>query len=341
MIKENQKFYVSWGSKNKKHYIKRGYIFTKIGDIFEVKLEDIIKTSHSDIALICDNCGKEFVRPYYKYLECHDNELGDLCNQCKYLKTQRTCQEKYGVSNVFQDNNIKEKIKQTLLDLYGVEHCSQLESMRNHLKQQQYYKYVEHPEIGQSINEKRKQTCLKRYGVLSTNSLPEVIQKKKDACLDKYGVECSLQYPEFQELKIQTWLHNYGVDNPSKSDDVKLKKAMSFYQNGTCPTSKPQIQLQKMLELEYGECQLNFPCKWYSLDCVIQYNNIKIDIEFDGNYWHKDKVSFDNKRDDYVIKHGYKVLRIKSDYKLPSIIDIRNKINILVNTSSNIEIIVV
>ena len=185
MIKLNQKFYTSWGIKNKQRYIDKGYVFTKIGDEFEVKLEDMISTSHSKIVLICDNCGQEFTRPYYKYLELHDEEFGDLCNKCKHIKTQRTCQNKYGCNNVFQNEDIKNKIKQSLLESYGVEHLSQLDSMRRHLSDLQYHKYVECPELVEQINEKRKQTCLEKYGVDSTNKLPEVIQKKKDVCLEK------------------------------------------------------------------------------------------------------------------------------------------------------------
>ena len=39
---------VKWNAKNKKHYVDLGYTYTKIGDSFTAKVEDLTKGNHSN-----------------------------------------------------------------------------------------------------------------------------------------------------------------------------------------------------------------------------------------------------------------------------------------------------
>ena len=60
----------------------------------------------------------------------------------------------------------------------------------------------------------------------SSNSCPAVKEKKKLSCIRKYGVENISQIPEILEKKKKTWMAKYGVDNPSKAKENidKIKK---------------------------------------------------------------------------------------------------------------------
>ena len=84
-----------------------------------------------------------------------------------------------------------------------------------------------------------------------------------------------------------------------------------------------------MLSNIYGNCDMNVPCDDVLLDCVISINGIKIDVEYDGSYWHRD-VQKDRRRDEYVKSQGYKVLRIKSRRSIPTQMQIKEKIDYLV-----------
>ena len=53
------------------------------------------------------------------------------------------------------------------------------------------------------------------------------------------------------------------------------------------------------------------------MDCVVNVNGCKIDIEYDGWFIHKDKECSDKNRDQKIIHNGMKVLRIKSGSLLP------------------------
>lgn len=42
---------VKWNSKTKQHYVNLGYEFTKMGDSFEVKVEDLTHGSSSEVII--------------------------------------------------------------------------------------------------------------------------------------------------------------------------------------------------------------------------------------------------------------------------------------------------
>lgn len=55
-------------------------------------------------------------------------------------------------------------------------------------------------------------------------------------------------------------------------------------------------------------------------------------IEYDGDYWHKDKKDIDKKRDSFLKSKGYKILRIlDSEYRKNKGIILNECINFLIN----------
>lgn len=182
--------------------------------------------------------------------------------------------------------------------------------------------------------EKAKITNMSRFGVewaLQTNKSKE---KQKSTCLKKYGVEYISQHKGFRENVKNSCLERYGVENVSQLEETRLKVAQSFYEHGTCPTSKQQYAIFQMLKEEYVNCELNFPCGRCSLDCMIDVEGIKIDIEYDGAYWHQDAQK-DRRRDYYVSSQGYKILRILGENDVPSKEEIQQAIHILLTTNKN------
>jgi len=80
-----EKVIIKWIPNTKKHYVEKGYIFTKIRDEFEIRAEDLSHGSSVKVTVRCDNdnCEKErkgitFVE-YMKYI----NKNGKYyCNNC-------------------------------------------------------------------------------------------------------------------------------------------------------------------------------------------------------------------------------------------------------------------
>ena len=82
----SRKANVKWNKKQKKYYESLGYIYTKLGDEFEVKVEDLTKGSSVKVECICDNCGKILPSWTYQQYNKYKKENGETyCSKCGTL----------------------------------------------------------------------------------------------------------------------------------------------------------------------------------------------------------------------------------------------------------------
>lgn len=291
MLKENQKIKTTWNPYTQKYYIEKGYKYTKRGDTFFVDINDLPKHSHEKVKVVCDYCGNEFEKTYKDYFEQHNG--GDCCKNCQGKKSLFSTENKYGRG--FRGRKLKEIAEER----YGVENIAKLDN----------------------IQEKIKNTNIEKYGVVNALMLESSIQKNREISKKE----------SVKEKRRKTNLEKYGYEYSLSSPDIRKKIAQSYYNNGTVPTSKQQLELYNLLKEIYGDCQLNFPCGNCLLDCVISVNGVQIDIEYDAPYWHQDKQK-DRKRDEFVKSQGYKVYRIIDGHKIPQKTEIEEQINILLTT---------
>ena len=229
----------------------------------------------------------------------------DVCLECakskKYkelskLKIQQTNLKRYGVKWTQQNKLIKEKSKETCLQKYGVENVA----------------------LNSDILAKIESTNLQRYGETTPLKNKEVQKKIEESALNSLGVSNPFYSQEIQDSIKRKNLEKYGVEYPFQSSEIQKKARTSLALNGGIPTSKPQKQLKKMIANMYPKykVELNKPVEQFFLDIALIYDNVKIDIEYDGIYWHQDEEK-DKARDSIVKKNGYKILRIRSSRKLP------------------------
>lgn len=269
-----------------------------------IDVKDLSEKSNVLVEVKCDNCDSVYKIKYHSYLEHKDKDFGDLCKKCSNLKRERTVKEKYGVKNVSNIHSIREKAKNTMVIKYG-ENYSDI------------------------FIEKMKKSLIQKYGVDNISKLDEVKDKKENTFLLRYGVKCPFQLDGVSEKTKETNMKRYGTEYIFQNEDMFNTVKSKIVIN---KTSKPQIKLFKMLNKHYN-CLLNYGVKRYSLDCLVIINDIKIDVEFDGQYWHDNTESIikDNIRDNYCFDNGIKVLRIKGNNIVPNESDIINAINELLN----------
>lgn len=187
---------------------------------------------------------------------------------------------------------------------------------------------------------KHEQTMLKRFGVRNAASIPNIQEKIKENNRKKYGCDWAMQTPEVQAKSRETMKEKYGAEHALQVPDFYAKLLKTRSQNGNNPTSKPQYAVYETLLKGYGNCDLEVPCGNCSLDCVVVINGIKIDVEYDGVFWHQDKQR-DIRRNNFVQSQGYKVLRIKGAKKdpIPTFEQIDEQINKLLNGYKYAEIV--
>lgn len=126
-----------------------------LGEFITIKVKDLSIGSHVKVKVCCDYCGDIIDRDYKEYIRSHDDEFGDCCKKCEYVKCEHTIREKYGVDKASEIPDYFIKIKNNNKKKYGVEWAAQL------------------PET----TEKRKQTNLKRYGVSHVLQNPNICAK--------------------------------------------------------------------------------------------------------------------------------------------------------------------
>lgn len=184
---------------------------------------------------ICDNCGDVF--------ETRLCNKGTICKKCKCSLSQKKMYkdnpnlakerfekrteynlEHYGVENVFQREDIKEKNKQIFLKKYKVDNPSKSKVVREKAKRTCLEKYgVEYSFQSENNKQKSKRTMLERYGVDHIMHNPEAVNKVKEknrlnrkiaaekarqTCLKKYGVYHQMQNIDIQNSTKKKYTYN-------------------------------------------------------------------------------------------------------------------------------------
>ena len=91
-----------------------------------------------------------------------------------------------------------------------------------------------------------------------------------------------------------------------------------------------------MLLNEGYDVKINYPVDKFSLDIALFYCNQKIDIEYDGWYWHQDKHKDAIRNGVLINKCGWKVIRVKSGNLLPDITCLNDAIKTVAHTEQNL-----
>lgn len=316
------------------HYREKGYIIpTKYSEKSKkeiinssipivVKIEDLPNNSHIKIKYKCDNCGKEFITEFCYWNNTKYKELGDLCKNCAAkIKLPQAMRDKYGYDNSAKVDFIIEKKKQTNLERYGNEWA------------------IASSKVKSIITEK----FMEKYNTINPMQNEEIKQKAMKTNNERYGGNCPLCNPIIKEKSKATCLEKYGVNNAFQSKEVQAKARKTLYENGTVPSSKAEKELCNILINIYGEdnCFPSYPLEEFSLDCLVIIDGNKIDFEYDGIYWHKNRDKKDRARNGVLMKKGYRIIRIKANNQdtMPSASQIKEAVNYLLKENHHLTFI--
>lgn len=198
----------------------------------------------------CKYCGKEFVAKNPNSNYCSDEHFATcpICDksfkfdnknlpfytknkgnvtcskECKKLKVKQTNLELFGVENPSQSSEIQKKKEQTSLLHYGVKHPGQSEQVKMQKKQTCLAKYgTKYTFQAESVKDKIKDTMMQKYGVEHALQNEALQNRAKSSTLLRYGVDHAMQSDLVKEKLKVSLTNKYGVDNPMKSDDIKQK----------------------------------------------------------------------------------------------------------------------
>lgn len=214
---------VKWNTRNKAYYESLGYKYTKMQDVFLVKVEDLQRGSSVMVEVKCDyhadGCKDvSFVRwsDYIKIKENNPDNKKDCCNnkKCMVMKQTETNISRYGTTCVFQNEDVKKKTEKTNLEKYGVKNPFESSEVQDKIKQTNLEKYgYEFSSQNKEVKDKIKKTNLERYGVENPFESDEIKQKIRKTNLERYGVEVPTQNHIIREKGNKTCFKKYGVEN--------------------------------------------------------------------------------------------------------------------------------
>ena len=261
------------GGQNYKHYKELGYN-PKVRVPFVVPLRHLTLGSNVLVDVQCDYCGKIVKRSYKTTLRQRMRTVDkDACYSCKGEKTRESNLKVYGVENVMNVPEYKNKLDAINLKKYGTVHIS-----RN-------------PEI--------KARAMESMANKTSAEKKLIREKIEKTNMERYGVTCPLTLPSSRKKLFET------LNRGSSQQEFVYKMLLEEF--------PPH-------DVFYNESFSNL-----SLDILLLVDDIKIDIEYDSWYWHLPLR--DRRRDEFLKKNGYKVLRIKSGKKVPSKTELLNAIS--------------
>lgn len=298
---------------------------------------------------------KLFNNSFLKFLlsKIYDIELkhckycGNLIHYNGTLSNAEYCSNKCKLvsgENPFSKNDVKEKIKQTCLEKYG----------------------VDNPAKSEIIKQKSKDTCIKKYGesIFNPGMVVENVEKGRKTQIEKYGSLYS-QTNEYKDRVLKTNLKRYGSKHKLQTiawktinDLNEVKPLFTFeefqntrrrydymrwkckfcgnefyakYHNGII-SKKCDCQHTRISDVgSKGEYEIiefiktineNFLIEHHS-KCIptlyeidIAIPTIKLAIEFNGYYWHS--IKFKNEwyhlnKTEQCEKFGYHLIHIWED----------------------------
>lgn len=201
------------------HHYRQYYNNIKCGDIIDIKVEHLTKCSKVKVKFRCDKCGKEKEVYYNVYKEYGYNVPDYTCRQCKLVINN---QEKWGVDNVFQLKEVKEKIKETNVKNYGVEYISQSGEIQDKIKETFRDKYgTDHPFQNKEFREHCDDVIKEKYGVNNISQSQEIKDKKVETCKKNHGYDYISQDPNHKQKMIDKNIRIYGTEHMFQSEEIK------------------------------------------------------------------------------------------------------------------------
>jgi hypothetical protein len=160
-------------------------------------------------------------------------------------KRVKTTQERYGVDNVFQAEEVRKKVEKTLLSRYGTKNVREIEGVNEKIALTNTQKYGSENPFGSSeIQKKIRETHLRDRGVENPNQDPEVMARRIATNREKYGVDHFLQTEEFQEKFRNTSRERWGADHPMQSEEGQeiLRQIFLERYGAETPLLLPEVQ---------------------------------------------------------------------------------------------------
>jgi len=292
MIKE-QEIEVIGHPRNYSYYKQLGYN-VEIRKPFNVKSYDLTSGSCIKVTCICDNCGKETInvfKDYWNYTNGLTTEY--YCISCKTIKSKKTSIEKWGVENPMQSDIVKQNLKKSILEKYGVDWYSKTDEWLIKFKNSSNNKFdVDNPSkcdyIKDIIKEKNKYLS-------NNNFIKDTKNKKERNTWKKYA---NLLDNEYEVISYKDYV--FKIKHKKCGEEFSITKGLLYNRlksNSIVCTNCNKIGIQNSsFEVEIHDYLISFNINiekrnrsiLNGLELDIYLPDYKLAIECNGVYWHNE-----------------------------------------------------
>lgn len=319
-----------------------------LGESIDIKIQDIPKGNRSKILVKCEYCEKEKYVTFSRYnINTHNQTKKYACSQkCSREKNKETILNRYGVDNISKLDSVKMKKRNTCRENHGVDHPQMSKEIYNLsllTKQKRY------GDKNFNNQKKKKETNLLKYGYEHASQSPDVKIKQKLSMLSTHKSKI-LKNEFYQSLGIVDYLGNDNyLFTCQKGHEFtihyKLLYQRNEYDTEICTIcnaiernqSGKEIKLLESIKNIYsGEIITNDRQEISPYELDIYLPDMNIAIEFNGLYWHCEKYrSKEYHLNKYLMckENGIELIQVWEDdwtYKKDIIISIlRNKMNLI------------
>ena len=260
--------------------------------------------------IMCANCGIMPVKwKNGRYLEYCSTKCSGSSSQRK-KNVRQTVIEKYGVDNVFANEDIKSLIRNKLIERYN----------------------VDNPSKSAEVQEKKKASFLTRYGVDTAVNIPHVKDKIKQPNLLKYGnYSGSVKWEENVQDKLldEEWLaeqhHQRKKSHTQIAKDLNIspstvdrycKKYEIQTINHFSSTYQDELYnyIAGIVNSEHVRANVRDIIPPFEIDILVN----DVGIEVDGVYWHSEIAgqrdrSYHVKKRELANQHNIHMIQIWSN----------------------------
>jgi len=159
------------------------------------------------------------------------------------------------------------------------------------------------------IKEKIKETNLEKYGVENPQQNLEIKHKTEETNLEKYGYRNVFQSEEIKEKIKETNLEKYGVEYPQQNKEIRNK--YPSYRK-----SKSEIKIYDFIKQHYDGEIITISKKNIGVELDIYLPEFNFAIEFNGIYWHNEitkKKNYHKEKSDLCKEKGIQLFHVWED----------------------------
>lgn len=238
------------------------------------------------------------VANFFQNKSIHEKAEKNAHSEEANKKKVETSQKHYGVDNPAQSEVVQSKIQQTNLERYGSRAYNRTKGRQTMKEKYSYEHALQVPEI----KAKQEQTCMEKFSVYNayaSNEIRRIINENKHIKAVQYAKDNNYSFVSDLIEKYGTGWYQAGIVNIIKYnaityvDNKDIDKIIQYVATTRTPYSALEKSIVDFIKTFYNNKVIeNNKLIINPKELDIYLPDLKLAIEFNGNFWHSQENGF-------------------------------------------------